>query len=128
MLGMLHKVTLGIAPPQLAALFPVRGVVEEHWQVRRLRHWRPRHDRQLNTPAGFGSTEVMQRSLFGLARLYNLLPQKVVDCKTVKAFQRCLQNALKVHAASRKAPENWQRLYSTGWKAFPRKALDGLFA
>ena len=70
----------------------------------------------------------MRRSLFGLVGCYNLLPQKVVNCKTVKTFQKHLQNALKAHAAKVEGPERWQRLYSTGWKGLSRKALDELFA
>jgi len=128
MLGVLHRVTLGDAPPQLAELFPVLGTVWEPWGLRRLRNWRARHSRQLGTHASFNSTELMRRSLFGLVGCYNLLPQKVVNCKTVKTFQKHLQNALKAHAAKVEGPERWQRLYSTGWKGLSRKALDELFA
>ncbi len=129
MLGMLHKVALGIAPPQLAALFPVKGVVVEDWQVRRLRYWRPLHTRQLSTPADQYSSQRMQLSLFGLVRCYNLLPQRAVDHKTVQGFQRCLQEALKVYATSAEASTDWQDLYSTGWKRYTRTrtALDRLF-
>ena len=34
------------------------------------------------------STDVFQRSLFGLVRVYNLLPQSVVDAATIHIFQR----------------------------------------
>ncbi len=57
MLGVLHKVTLGISPPQLAALFPLRGAVTEHRHAHRLRYWRPLHNRQLHSHATPDSTE-----------------------------------------------------------------------
>ena len=99
MLGVLHKVALGLAPPQLAALFPVRGLALEPLQhFERLRHWRPLHCKQLLAPP-YNCTETMERSLFGLVRTYNQLSQKTMVCRTVKAFQRCLQDALKKHAA-----------------------------
>ena len=41
MLGTLHKTNLGIAVPQLEALFPKLGYVEEPVGRERLRFWRP---------------------------------------------------------------------------------------
>ena len=70
MLGVLHKVALGIAPPQMAALFPLRGVVDDPWQRRRLRSWRPLHNRQLHSHADISCTERMRLSLFGLVRSF----------------------------------------------------------
>ena len=135
MLGALHKVALGIAPPQLAALSPAVGVVEEPLQRQRLRHWRPLHNKQLSTHASFLSSEITRRSLFGLVHCYNRLPQTVVDARTVRAFQGRLQGALLEYGRSRAgypssplAPWDWPRLYSTGWKALPRTELDLLFA
>jgi hypothetical protein len=55
-------------------------------------------------------TETLRRSLFGLVRIYNLLPQSVVDFKSVKEFQSILQGALR-HAASLGIP-NWDSLFS----------------
>ncbi len=126
MLGTLHKVTLGLAPPQLAALFPLKGVVTEHMYAHRVRHWRPLHNRQLHSSATPYSSETLHRSVFGLANCYNLLPQKAVDFREVKGFQRSLQNALK-NLAQRHTDENWSRLFSTGWRAFTRTQLDTLF-
>ena len=127
MLGVLHKVALGIAPPQMAALFPLRGVVDDPWQRRRLRSWRPLHNRQLHSHADISCTERMRLSLFGLVRSYNMLPQKAVDFKTVKSFQRCLQNSLKKYASTTDG-EDWQRFFTDGWRLLPRAALDTFFA
>ena len=127
MLGVLHKVALGVAPPQLAALFPRVGKVHEHWQWRRLRNWRPLHDKQLFSHAAIKCTETMSRSLFGLVHCYNFLPQAVVSAKTVKSFQHRLQEALKTYALT-SCDEEWPRLYSKGWKSHSRTGLDALFA
>ena len=90
MLGALHKVTLGTAPAQLRLLFPPLGApptVPYKWQVR-LRSLRALHDRQLSTAATPFSTDTFGRSLFGLVNLYNWLPQHLVECTSVKLFQR----------------------------------------
>ncbi len=127
MLGVLHKITLGIAPPQLAELFPFRGAVTEPLHMARLRYWRPLHDRQLHSHAELRCTETMSRSLFGLVHCYNKLPQRAANSKTVKGFQRCLQNALK-QLAQVNPESDWQHLFSTGWRRLTRAALDDLFA
>ena len=49
-------------------------------------------------------------SLFGLVRVWNLLPQSFVDAKTVSQFQRLLNRTLQV-AAVRDVHE-WERLFS----------------
>ena len=99
MLGALHKITLRIAPAQLIALFFVPSATRSCH-----RHGRTRlrsaafatleasHDCQLHTDAHFQSSDVLLRSLFGLVRCYNTLPQQVVATKSVKDFQRSLQN------------------------------------
>ena len=125
MLGVLHKVVLGKAPVQLGTLFQVRGSVPEPLSRQRLRRWRPLHDHQLHCEATFTSSDVLKRSLFGLAHCYNRLPQELVDTKSVNTFQRRLQRALQRHAEN--GAENWQALYSTGWKRLPRQNFDLLF-
>ena len=57
-LGMLHRIVLGLAPPQAAALFLLIGAAVEHASRQRLRYWRPLHDRQISTAATFASTDV----------------------------------------------------------------------
>jgi len=128
MLGVLHKVNLGLAPPQLAAFFPRLGEAHEPMGRQRVRGWQPLHDKQLGTPCDDYSTDTLARSLFGLARCYNQLPQRVVDRPTVKAFQRCLQEALKVYGSAPGAPENWPRLYTEGWRRASRRDFHRLFA
>ena len=127
MLGVLHRVALGLAPPQLAALFPLRGVVPEPWHMGRLRTWRPLHNRQLECLAPLRCTETMSRSLLGLTPCYNKLPQKAVALTTVKGFQRGLQNALKLYEQAT-SEDDWSALYSAGWKQLTRPQLDKFFA
>ena len=98
MLGVLHKINLGIAPPQLQALFPKLGDIEELPMRQRLRHWRPLRSKQVSTHANFSSSNVLKRSLFGLVHCYNILPQHVVDASSVQLFQRKLQERLLQHA------------------------------
>ena len=74
MLGTLHNVNLGIAVPQLEALFPKLGYVEEPVGRERLGFWRPLHTKQLATPAYVSFSNVLKRSLFCLAHCYNSLP------------------------------------------------------
>ena len=88
MLAVLHKINLGMVPPQLQALFPKLGRVEEPLARHRLRYGRPLHTKQLATHANFASSNVLQRSLFGLVHCYNGLPQRLVDASSVKVFQR----------------------------------------
>ena len=125
MLGVLHKLNLGVAPAQLVELFTLRGKVEEPALRQRLRHWRALHDRQLGTPATHASSQTLKRSLFGLVHCYNALPQSVVAAKCVKTFQRALQAALSKLAAANYP--HWHTLYSGGWRRFPRTKLDALF-
>ena len=125
MLGALHKLNLGQAPTQLAALFPRLGRVVEPPLRQRLRHWRPLHTHQLGTPATPNSSQALKRSLFGLVHCYNALPQTTVDAPSVKLFQRGLQAALSKLAAADQ--RGWQTLYAGGWKRFPRTKLDQLF-
>ncbi len=124
MLGTLHKLTLGTAPAQLAALLPVLGAVHEPAQRQGLRRWRPLHTKQLYTPVTFTSSDLAKRSLLGLVHTYNALPQSVVDSPTVSLFQKRLQRAL-LRFGDCGAP-NWQRLYSDAWKGLPRQQLDAL--
>ena len=103
LMGLLHRVVLSDVSRQLAELFPFATsgpleFVRTRLQIRR-------HNKQLIAPP-FG-TETLRRSLFGLVRIYNLLPQSV---ESVKEFQSTLQGALR-HAASLGIP-NWDSLFS----------------
>ena len=75
MLAVLHKVVIGVAPPQLVALLP-KAPLSEAVRVRtRLTIWRHNHQ-----------FDVLKRSLFGYVAVYNLLPCAVVESSTVSIF------------------------------------------
>ena len=119
MLGALHKITLGIAPAQLMALFPplpapLSGTGARAFDRQRLRHWRPPHDCQLHTEAHFQSSDVLLGSLFCFVKCYNKLPQHAAAARNVKDFQRLLQNGFRKHANNEMT--QWQPLFCSGWK------------
>ena len=113
MLGMLHRIVLGEAPSQLASLFPFCD--GHHAQFTRLAV--RRHDRQFRVPSF--RTDVLQRSVFGLVIVYNLLPPRVVACETVGSFQSMLQHALR--NAAMQGVDRWFALFSPRFR--PVRAL-----
>ena len=125
MLGMSHKINLGIAVQQLEALFPKLGHVEEPVGRERLRFWLPLHAKQLATPADFSSSNVLTRFLFGLVHCYNGLLQSVMYATSVKAFQWKLQFGLLQYADS--GAGEWHLLYASRWKLLPRTRRYALF-
>ena len=58
---MLHRIVLGLAPPQAAVLFPVIGAVIEPAGRQRLTYWRSLRNRQISTAAIVSFTDVFQR-------------------------------------------------------------------
>ena len=127
MLAVLHEVTLRTAPARLLELFPSMPPATSRFDLQRLRRgWRPPHSHQLYTECSFDSTDVLQRSLFGLVRCYNALPETVVAAETVKGFQRKLQQGLQ-RASERNEPE-WARLFSSTWRRLQLSRFDAFFA
>ena len=108
MLGLLHRTVLGRGPPHFRQWF-VRRETPVHTANTRLA--RRRHDKQLHDPLTGSHSTFLARSAFGLVKVYNSLPQQVVDAPSVKLFQRALQDKLKELAAG-DAP-NWECFYST---------------
>ena len=72
-----------------------------------------RHDKQFVDRIHSYSTDQFRRSAFGMVQCYNALPQRIVDVKTVKLFQRHLQMAL-VDNVQLGAREDWQEVFSDG--------------
>jgi hypothetical protein len=109
MMGLIHKVVLGLAPVQFSKYF---------WRApsaqfpRGLRAPHLRHDRQLHDPIDGSQCNMYCRSVFKLIYSYKLLPQLVVESKTVCSFQGTLQKALR-HASDMGIRE-WPRLLSQG--------------
>ena len=85
MLGLIFKSVEGNAHPNLIALFPPAG--PEARSEHRTRLARRRHSRQLHDRCDGQHQELMNRSIFGLVKVFNLLPQEVVDAPSVGVFQ-----------------------------------------
>ena len=54
-----------------------------------------RHDKQVLDIASSCHLDVVRRSVLGLVKVYNLLPQDVVNCRDVKSFQSSLTRIAK---------------------------------
>ena len=113
MLGLLHKCVLGLAHPELCNLFPLATPVRRHHQTRAALHT---HERQLLDRTQGQHSELLRRSAFGLARVYNRLPGGVVANDSVKGFQRDLTALAKELCAS--GVYDWASCYS------PRPHVD----
>ena len=107
MLGILCKVCHNKAPPPLQGLF-------QHCGGRTLTSYSFRtsdvlHDKALHDPVEPGHPLIIRRSIYGLVKVFNRLPQHFVDSKTTQEFQRRLQNCAK-DAASENAID-WQLMF-----------------
>eukprot|EP00933_Yihiella_yeosuensis_P032263 TRINITY_DN25845_c0_g2_i1.p1 TRINITY_DN25845_c0_g2~~TRINITY_DN25845_c0_g2_i1.p1 ORF type:complete len:122 (-),score=1.97 TRINITY_DN25845_c0_g2_i1:16-381(-) len=92
MLGLLYKCTKNEARPKLVELFqPATHRV----YARSTRFASTRHDKQLLDIASQCHLDIARRSVLGLIKVYNLLPQSVVASVSVKVFQRELTNLCK---------------------------------
>ena len=115
MLGFLHRIVLGQVSQQIRELFPRAEAAEISDAVssRTRGGLTSRHDKRFVHRIQSYSTDQFRRSAFGMVQCYNALPQRIVDVKTVKLFQRHLQMAL-VDNVQRGAREEWQEVFSDG--------------
>ena len=107
MLGLLHKCALGTAHSRLRKPFPR---VPTPQPIHNTRHSKRRHTHQLKEHCTNNFLEVMRQSIFGLVRVYNFLPQQVIDAPSVTVFQRTLTSLAK--DASLKLIEDWSTVFS----------------
>ena len=106
MLGLLFKVATGIAPTPIQKLFDLRlASLDQHGFLGRPTN----HDKQIMDPVAFNHPVIIKRSIFGLIRVFNGLPQSTVDAKTTRVFQKRLQSMAK--AAVRNGREDWERMF-----------------
>jgi hypothetical protein len=126
MLGTLHKVSLGTAPPGIAALFPKGPVTFPlPYPLRVGFHLnRPSHKRQILTPCTRLSTEKFKRSVYGIIAFYNALPQWVVEIPSTQVFQGVLQKAVLRFSAK---SDRWPKLLKSEWMNIQCATLDELF-
>ena len=68
------------------------------------------HSRQVREYRTGYFSELLSRSALGLASVYNLLPQAIVDAPDVSTFQRSLQSIVKIQAAAGK--DGWSEFLS----------------
>ena len=96
MLGLVHRTVLGLGPVQFEQFFrPAR-----HQTAVRTRAAYKRRSRQLEDLLGSRFLEIERRSALGLAGVYNLLPEEIVQAPSVSLFQSGLQDIVKERACS----------------------------
>ncbi len=85
MLGLLFKIASGIAPATISQLFrPFAGSLISHG----FRTSDVIHSKALMDPVEPSHPVIIKRSIFGLIRVYNLLPQATVDHKSTKTVPK----------------------------------------
>ena len=87
----LHRTQLGIAPPMLNAFFPNAKSTMYNYCVGST----PCHNRQIACYVGPKSPMYFRKSIFGLVRVYNKLPTKIVETSNSSIFQNRLRVNIK---------------------------------
>ena len=122
MLGLLYRINAGIAPDVFSRyIFPS----SRSYFPRGLRAQTLRRNRQLHDHIDGSQSRMFQRSLFGLIYTYNILPQNLVDSKSVHIFQRRLQRGLMRAAKSNIV--RWQNIFTVGIRNMTVVSFQMLF-
>ena len=102
-LGFLHKRVLGRCHPALLELFPAGANLGGLW-----------HSRQLESffDQVRGHRTLYNNSIYMYVLIYNRLPQVLVDCETVSAFQGKLTQLAKVRA-QRDEGNSWRNAFQS---------------
>ncbi len=103
MLGLIHRAVLGQGPMHFQRFFFREQVVE-----RRSARF-GRHPHQLHEYRDGRQLDVVSQSALGLVSVYNLLPSKVVEARSVQRFQSLLQEFVRDCAGRR---DDWPQLLS----------------
>ena len=122
LLGLIHRVVLGLAPPQFSAFVRPAGRL---MFPRSYRAMDLRHTRQLHDPTCGVESRMLQRSFLRLIYTYNVLPQHVVDKVTVRSFQGALQAA--VARAAGVGIRRWDVLLHAGVRNLTVCTFQSLF-
>jgi hypothetical protein len=107
MLGLIFRSVSGQTHADLAALFDPAPPTEHRHRTRRAAN---QHDRQLKEERPGSHPALLQRSVFGLTRVWNRLPHQVVHSTSVRAFQASLTEL--VRERCRAQDENWHLFLS----------------
>ena len=122
MLGLLYRIANDLAPQQFKDLIKPAGSVA---YPRGWAHTMTRHEQQMFDPIDGSHTRALERSVLGLIYVWNLLPHHVVARKTVRSFQRCLQEAVK--RAAQRGIQDWANFLRVGPHKFGPTLFRSLF-
>lgn len=111
MLGLLHKVVLGQAHSGFSSLFPPCPSDPPRYFTRLQAR---KHSRQLLDRCDGRQPGYLGRSLFGLVRVYNSLPQEAVEKSSVSSFQTFLTKIAKSKCEN--DSDNWEHVFSSPWR------------
>ena len=109
MLGVLYKVSRKTAPIPIQSLFSLRTSTLIDLGFGGMPG---RHDKQLHDPVAFYHPVMIRRSVFGLVRVFNCLPQNIVNAQSPKRFQTLLLEGAKL--AAKTGRPNWELMYRAG--------------
>ena len=104
-LGLLHKRVLGESHPVFVKLLPFCTDVGEPMYPGGHNKQLYNHRREVNF-----QMNLFCRSVFSMVPIYDMLPQSVVNTKTVKDFQKRLILSARMHCTT--GVENWQDMYA----------------
>ena len=113
MLGLIHRTVLGLSPPQFSSWFFLADLAQPAYNTRRQERF---HNKQLHDWLRVRNVELLRRSVLGLVRVYNELPQQAVDSNCVCSFQRCLQHKAKEAVLARR--DDWQNTWNLRKKSW----------
>ena len=91
MLGLIHRTVLGLGPSQFRRWFK-----RDYHPPRMTGRFSQNTIRRLEERQDLTILDVGRRSVFGLIRVYNMLPNSVVQASSVKEFQRLLTMMMKI--------------------------------
>ena len=103
-LGFIHRSAIGKSHPEIAQLFPHRAAAPHSFPTRLAND---RHCFQLDDRCDGTHNDLLHRSLFGMVRVYNLLPKRAAEKDTVRNFQK----ELTAIAMERCGSPQWKQLY-----------------
>ena len=106
MLGLLYKVSRGVAPMAIQKLFSMNPCSLHNHGFAPLDS---RHQYQIHDPVEVGHPAIIRRSIFGLIRIFNKLTADLVEAKSVRIFQRSLQRLALNDAKTEK--EGWKLMF-----------------
>ena len=120
--GLIHRSARFDGPPHYQTLFPRMSSSQN---VRVTRTSACRHQLQIEERFVFNSTDVIQRSAFGLVKTYNALPVKAVAA-SVKALQSQVQHAV-LRFAEREPMLSWSSLLRSATHQLSVASFQALF-